>query len=115
MKVLVDFFLNTRRCYMRFSKFLVVSTGVAAIAIVALVAQANAADGQQAAKAPAAKVQTQTPAKAVQPATATAQRRTYRSYSYEPQYNNNSGRSYRGPTWARADSKVKFRYGVYPY
>ncbi|HEY2838626.1 MAG TPA: hypothetical protein VGJ26_05740 [Pirellulales bacterium] len=102
---------------MRFSKFLVVSTGVAAIAIVALVSQANAADGQQAAaKQPVAKAQVQTPARAAQPAQATAQRRTYRSYSYEPQYNNgNFGRSYRGPTWARADSKVKFRYGSFPY
>jgi hypothetical protein len=102
---------------MRFYKLLVVSTGVAAIAIAALVTQANAADGQAAkTKAPAAKVQTQAPATAVQPAQAAAPRRTYRSYSYEPQYNNgNFGRSYRGPTWARADSKVKFRYGSYPY
>jgi hypothetical protein len=102
---------------MRFYKFLVVSTGVAAIAIAALVTQANAADGQQATtKAPVAKAQTQAPVTTVQPAQATAQRRTYRSYSYEPQYNTgNFGRSYRGPTWARADSKVKFRYGVYPY
>jgi hypothetical protein len=94
-----------------------VSTGVAAIAIAALVTQANAADGQKTTtKQPVAQAQTQAPARTAQPAQATAQRRTYRSYSYEPQYSsNNFGRTYRGPTWARADSKVKFRYGTFPY
>jgi len=52
----------------------------------------------------------------VQPRTntqATATRRSYRSYSYEPNRGGDIGA--RVPTWSRADSKVKFRYGVYPY
>ena len=90
--------LNTRRCIMRLFRSVVLSTGAAAIAIAALVSQASAADPQAGTatksvkKAPVAKAQVQAPAKAVQPAQAnsTAQRRTYRSYSYEPQYNRRS-------------------------
>ena len=48
-------------------------------------------------------------------ARSTAQRRNYRAYSYEPSRGGDVARRASSPTWSRADSKVKFRYGYYPY
>ena len=80
-------------------------SGAAVLALSAAYSQANAAD--------------QTGTTQVQPqrttARAAAQRRSYRSYSYEPSRGGDVSRRASSPTWARADSKVKFRYGYYPY
>ncbi|HEY4307964.1 MAG TPA: hypothetical protein VGN12_00805 [Pirellulales bacterium] len=44
-----------------------------------------------------------------------AQRRNYRAYSYEPSRGGDVGPRASADSWKRADSKVKFRYGYYPY
>jgi hypothetical protein len=43
------------------------------------------------------------------------QRRNYRAYSYEPWRGGDIAVRASSPTWQRADSKVKFRYGTAPY
>ncbi len=80
---------------------------VSAAAVLALAAAYVPASAQNTAP------QTQQPRRT---ATQTAaQRRNYRSYSYEPSRGGDVGPRASSPTWQRADSKVKFRYGTYPY
>jgi hypothetical protein len=80
-------------------------SGVAALVVAALYVQASAA--QQ-----GSTVQTQPRRTTSQAAN---QRRSYRSYSYEPSRGGDVAPRAAAPTWSRADSKVKFRYGYYPY
>lgn len=83
-------------------KRLSILSGAAVLALAAVYVQAGAAEQNTA-------PQTQ------QPRRTAAQRRNYRSYSYEPSRGGDVGPRASSPTWQRADSKVKFRYGTYPY
>ncbi len=88
---------------MKFSKFLSVVAGTAFLALAVQYVQAIEPNGNG-----SQQVQTQRPR-------ASAQRRSYRSYSYEPSRGGDVAPRVGSPTWSRADSKVKSRYGYYPY
>lgn len=89
---------------MKVLKSLSIAAGIGAVALAATLFQTAGAQEQS-----APSVQTQAPARTVQ----APQRRTTRSYSYAPNRGLEPGPN--TPTWKRADSKVKFRYGYYPY
>lgn len=89
---------------MKVLKTLSIASGIGALALAATLFQTAGAQQQS-----APSVQTQTPTRTAQ----TPQRRTTRSYSYAPNRGLEPGPN--TPTWKRADSKVKFRYGTYPY
>jgi hypothetical protein len=96
---------------MRILKRLSVVSGIVAIGLMASMVQMG---GAQESKSSA---QTQTQAQNQQRTNSrqSAQRRSQRSYSYLPSRGGDiSGRA-STPTWSRADSKAKFRYGSYPY
>jgi len=89
---------------MKFSKMLSAVAGLAFLALAVSYVQAiepNDNGAQQ--------VQTQRAPRA------SAQRRSYRAYSYEPSRGGDVAPRVSSPTWNRADSKVKARYGYYPY
>lgn len=91
---------------MRIVKSLSLLGGIGALALSASFVVADDSTVPSTA-APQAQTQPRTTART------TNTRRTYRSYSYEPSRGGDIGA--RVPTWSRADSKVKFRYGTYPY
>ena len=91
---------------MKILKSIALLSGVAALALTVAFASARADEPKTTAKAQ------------TQPQRTTARtnaRRSYRSYSYEPSRGGDiSGRA-ASPSYTRADTKVKFRYGSYPY
>jgi len=92
---------------MKILKSLSILSGVGALALTVAFASARADETKATAKA-----QTQ-PQRTT--ARANAQRRSQRSYSYQPSRGGDiSGRA-STPSYTRADTKVKFRYGAYPY
>jgi hypothetical protein len=92
---------------MRILKSLSLVSGIVALGLSAAMVQVGGA--QDTNKSVQAQSQPRTNSRAA------AQRRSYRSYSYEPDRGGDiSGRA-STPTWSRADTKAKFRYGVYPY
>jgi hypothetical protein len=80
-------------------------SGVAALVVAALYVQASAAQQGSTVRTQPRRTTSQ----------AANQRRSYRSYSYEPSRGGDVAPRAAAPTWSRADSKVKFRYGYYPY
>jgi hypothetical protein len=92
---------------MKVLKKLSLLSGVAALVVAALYVEASAA--QQSGTAQGQSQPRRTTSQAAN------QRRSYRSYSYEPSRGGDVAPRASSPTWSRADSKVKARYGYYPY
>ncbi|HVU89062.1 MAG TPA: hypothetical protein VHD36_17190 [Pirellulales bacterium] len=92
---------------MKFVKRLSILSGAALLTLGALSVPAGAQNTTS------SSVQNQQPRTTAR--TTAQQRRNYRAYSYEPSRGGDISVRASSPTWQRADSKVKFRYGPAPY
>jgi hypothetical protein len=92
---------------MKIVKRLSIVSGAALLALSALYVQASAQNTTN------SSVQNQQPRTTAR--STSQQRRNYRAYSYEPSRGGDVSLRASSPTWQRADSKVKFRYGPAPY
>jgi hypothetical protein len=96
---------------MKVLKSLSILSGVGVVALSMAFATARAEQAQSS----TAKAQTQPRTTARTTTARTNARRNYRAYSYEPSRGGDVAPRVGSPTYTRADSKVKFRYGSYPY
>lgn len=92
---------------MKIVKRLSIVSGAVLLALGALYVQASAQNTSN------SSVQNQQPRTTAR--STAEQRRNYRAYSYEPWRGGDIAVRAKSPTWQRADSKVKFRYGTAPY
>jgi hypothetical protein len=92
---------------MKVLKSLSILSGVGAMVLAVAFASARADETTTAVKAQSQPQRTT--------ARTSAARRSQRAYSYEPSRGGDIARRAASPSFTRADTKVKFRYGSYPY